>query len=115
MVVALLSRGAVEALLRTLWRADGSVLPSTEQRMEDRFVSASEVAFVVHEYLRQEGFQRTVAAFRDEAAQRLSEVTTVRGYRGTNVLLDGHTRARARMKTCTRACTMRFFVVLSKC
>jgi hypothetical protein len=46
--------------------------------MADSFVSASEVAFVVREYLRQEGFERTLDAFRDEAAQHLSAVIAVR-------------------------------------
>ena len=47
--------------------------------MVDGFVSASEVAFVVREYLRQEGFERTLSAFRDEAAHLLSAVAAVRG------------------------------------
>ena len=56
--------------------------------MVDGFVSASEVAFVVREYLRQEGFERTLSAFRDEAAHLLSAVAAVRG-RNANPL-DGH-------------------------
>jgi hypothetical protein len=48
--------------------------------MVDGFVSDSEVAFVVSEYLRQEGFERTLGAFRDEAEQHLSSVTAVRGF-----------------------------------
>ena len=46
--------------------------------MADGFVSASEVAYVVSEYLRQEGFEQSLGAFRAEAAVSLGSVTAVR-------------------------------------
>ena len=58
-------------------------------------VSSAEVAFVVREYLRQEGFVRSAAAFAEEATQSLSSIAPSRPGRSLSRILNEYVAMKA--------------------
>jgi len=66
-------------------------------------VSSAEVAFVVREYLRQEGFVRSAAAFAEEATQSLSSIAPSRPGRSLSRILNEYVAMKAEERARTEA------------